>query len=74
VHQNLLFGVGVILTLLILGGRGLLKTEIGAALHTLAAIFVIFNSARLVRFGEELHEVPESEVPEIRGRLETVRA
>jgi hypothetical protein len=30
----------------------------GAALHMVAATFVIFNSARLVRFGEELHTPP----------------
>ena len=34
---------------------------LGAALHFLAACAVIFNSARLVRFGEELHRPKERE-------------
>ena len=55
VHQNLLFGLFFVVTFLVLAGMGWLTPVLGAALHMLAATFVIFNSARLVRFGEELH-------------------
>jgi len=55
VHQNLLFGLFFVVTFLVLAGMGWLTPVVGALLHMLAATFVIFNSARLVRFGEELH-------------------
>ena len=55
VHQNLLFGLGMIVVLMILAGLGWVVPVVGALLHLLAATFVVFNSARLVRFGEELH-------------------
>ena len=74
VHQNLLFGVSVILTLLILAGVGVLRPEIGAALQMLAAIFVVFNSARLVRYGEELHKADETQPAETEPKLEAVSA
>ena len=54
VSQNLLLGL-----LIVIGGTVLtllgMMTPVGAAiLHTLSSILVIFNSARLVRTGEEL--------------------
>ena len=33
-----------------------IKPIMGAVMHFVAAVIVIFNSARLVRFGEELHK------------------
>jgi len=54
VHQNLLFGVGFIVAFEILAGLGWISPVAGAVLHVSGATFVIFNSARLVRFGEEL--------------------
>ncbi|MGC9454120.1 MAG: heavy metal translocating P-type ATPase [Phycisphaerae bacterium] len=60
VQQNLMFGIGFIVLFEILAGLGIIQPVLGAVLHTLAATFVIFNSARLVRFGEELHEAPTS--------------
>jgi Cd2+/Zn2+-exporting ATPase len=72
VHQNMLFGVGMIVVLLILAGLGILKPELGAVLHTIAAVFVIFNSARLVRFGEELHHDEGEHARDIRQRVEKV--
>ncbi len=61
VHQNLLMGLGFIVVLLILGAMGWVKPILGAIFHFTAACVVIFNSARLVRFGEELHEPAEEE-------------
>ncbi|MCD6304179.1 MAG: cation-translocating P-type ATPase [Planctomycetes bacterium] len=57
VHQNLLFGVVFIVAFEILGGLGWISPVMGAALHVSGATFVIFNSARLVRFGEELQRI-----------------
>ena len=74
VYQNLLFAVGTILTLMILAGLGFIRPEIAAAMHALAAVFVIFNSARLVRYGEELHKADEPAPADIMPRLEPVPA
>jgi len=60
-HQNLLFGICFIVVLEILGAMGWIRPILGAALHFAAACVVIFNSARLVRFGEELHKAQPSE-------------
>ena len=74
IHQNLLFGVGFIVAFMILAGMNIITPVIGAVLHMLAATFVIFNSARLVRFGEELHrEEPAAKAPP-RVRAEAVPA
>ncbi len=55
VHQNLLFGVCFITASLLLGGLGLITPIVAAVLHLGSSFVVVFNSARLVRFGEELH-------------------
>ncbi len=64
IHQNLIFGVVFIVlteTLTILqsaravGGITFMSPFVAALLHLVAATLVIFNSARLVRFGEEMH-------------------
>jgi Cd2+/Zn2+-exporting ATPase len=54
IHQNLVFGVLFIITGLTLSGIGMLTPVLGAILHNIGAFVIIFNSARLVRFGEEL--------------------
>ncbi|HUU21273.1 MAG TPA: cation-translocating P-type ATPase, partial [Phycisphaerae bacterium] len=75
VHQNLIAGVIFIVGFMILAGLGWIAPVWGALLHMLAATIVVFNSARLVRFGEELHEEPGApEVPKGRARLEPVPA
>jgi Cd2+/Zn2+-exporting ATPase len=58
IWQNLLFGVGFIVVLLTLGAMGIINPMIAAAFHTVASAFVIFNSARLVRFDEHLATTP----------------
>jgi len=63
IHQNLLFGIGFIIILEVLGALGWIRPILGAVLHFAAATVVIFNSARLVRFGEELHKPGEGEQP-----------
>ena len=53
IWQNLLFGILFIVVTMTLAGMGILGPMAAAVLHTFAATVVIFNSARLVRFGEE---------------------
>ena len=56
----------------ILAGMGRITPVLGAVLHMLAASFVIFNSARLVRFGEEMHRVEAPQGPADTAHLEPV--
>ena len=72
IHQNLLFGVVFIVAFEILAGMGMITPIIGAVLHAVAATFVIFNSARLVRYGEELHREQAGAVEAPKPRLEAV--
>ena len=66
VHQNLLFGISFIVTMVVFSALGWIKPILGAALHVVAAVVVVFNSARLVRFGEELHVEEEKPEPGFR--------
>ena len=74
IHQNLLFGIGFIVSMLVLSGLGWIPPVAAAALHAAATTAVIFNSARLVRFGEELHEAPAPAAPAAAVRLERIPA
>jgi Cd2+/Zn2+-exporting ATPase len=60
VWQNILFGVAFIVVTMTLAIWGPLTPITAAIAHTVATAFVIFNSARLVRFGEEMHESEET--------------
>jgi Cd2+/Zn2+-exporting ATPase len=62
VYQNLGVGVLFIIGGLALSGLGLLKPIVAAVMHHVGSLIVIFNSARLVRSGEELE--PAENVPE----------
>ena len=73
VHQNLLFGVCFITASLILSGMGAITPIFGAALHLAAALVVVLNSARLVRFGEELHRVAGESAERPAPRVEAVQ-
>lgn len=53
VYQNIIFGVMFIIVTMVLAVWGLLTPILAAVAHTFATAVVIFNSARLVRFGEE---------------------
>ncbi len=75
VHQNLLFGVCFITVTLILSGFGRISPIVGAVLHLGSSLVVVFNSARLVRFGEEQHVAEGGDVAEgSRPRVEAVPA
>ena len=54
IAQNLIAGVVLIGSGLALAGAGLLSPILAIMLHNLGSLFVVFNSARLVRAGEEL--------------------
>jgi Cd2+/Zn2+-exporting ATPase len=56
IWQNLVFGVAFIVITEALAVGGTLRPIAAAILHTLATAVVIFNSARLVRKGEELEQ------------------
>ena len=68
IHQNLVFGVLFIIVMEVLAGLGKVPPVWGALLHMVGATVVVFNSARLVRFGEEIHqdEQPDESAPQIR--------
>ncbi|MCO6436386.1 MAG: cadmium-translocating P-type ATPase [Phycisphaerae bacterium] len=53
VYQNIIFGVLFIIVTMVFAVWGLLTPILAAVAHTFATAVVIFNSARLVRFGEE---------------------
>lgn len=53
VWQNIFFGVAFIVITMTLAIWGPLTPIAAAVSHTIATAFVIFNSARLVRYGEE---------------------
>jgi len=66
IWQNMLIGVTYIVCLEILAAVGWLTPIWAAVFHVVASAFVIFNSARLVRFGEHLQvvEAPSAEQPQ----------
>jgi len=53
-NQNLLGGLALILVGLYLSTIGVVTPIIAAFLHSVGTLAIIFNSARLVRAGEEL--------------------
>lgn len=53
VVQNLVFGVLFVVTVMALGAFDIIPPTVAAFLHTASSFVVVFNSARLVRFGEE---------------------
>jgi len=54
VWQNLGFGVLFIVSMMALAAFGVIHPILGVVLHTGSSAVVLFNSARLVRFGEHL--------------------
>src|SRR6516164_3114384 len=64
INQNFLFGVCFIIGGLTLAAFGKINPIVAAILHNVGSLIVIFNSARLVRKGEELeHYHPEPVAP-----------
>jgi Cd2+/Zn2+-exporting ATPase len=64
INQNFLFGVAFIIGGMTLAALGKVPPIAAAAMHTAGSLIVVFNSARLVRKGEELeHYHPEQPAP-----------
>src|SRR5205814_9636779 len=60
INQNFLFGVLFIICGMTFAALGKVPPVLAAAMHTVGSLIVVFNSARLVRKGEELeHYHPE---------------
>ena len=57
INQNFLFGVLFVIIVLAAGAMGYVHPIVAALLHNAGALIVVFNSARLVRQGEELEPV-----------------
>jgi Cd2+/Zn2+-exporting ATPase len=54
INQNFLFGVCFVIGGLVLAALKYINPIVAAILHVLGSLIVVFNSARLVRQGEEL--------------------
>jgi len=52
IHANILIGAGISLGFVWLASIGVITALAGAMLHTVGELFVIFNSARLLAFGQ----------------------
>jgi Cd2+/Zn2+-exporting ATPase len=64
INQNFLFGVAFIIGGMTLAALGKVPPILAAAMHTAGSLIVVFNSARLVRKGEELeHYQPQHTAP-----------
>jgi Zn2+/Cd2+-exporting ATPase len=64
INQNFMFGICFIIVGLTLAAFGTIGPITAAILHNVGSLIVIFNSARLVRKGEELeHFQPAAETP-----------
>ena len=71
INQNFLFGVLFIVIGLSAAALGYLNPIVAAILHNAGSLFVVFNSARLVRQGEDLEPIaqaaPDSSTPPAPG-------
>ncbi len=54
IRQNLIFSVLYILVLLALSASGAIAPVLAVILHSLSSVFIVFNSARLLRVGEKI--------------------
>ncbi|MEM1108345.1 MAG: cation-translocating P-type ATPase [Planctomycetota bacterium] len=61
IRQNIVFILLYILTMLVLLGAGYVTPFVAAVSHGFSSVFVIFNSARLIRQGEDLPLLEEIE-------------
>ncbi|KAF0094704.1 MAG: Cd2+/Zn2+-exporting ATPase [Puniceicoccaceae bacterium 5H] len=62
INQNLLCGFGLIVVAIVLSTAGFVSPILAAFFHEFSAFFVIFNSARLMRFDGLDEELAEEEV------------
>ncbi len=74
INQNFLFGVFFIIGGLALAAFGYVNPVVAAIMHNLGSLIVVFNSARLVRHGEDLEpfqktppQEPKPNTPHAKG-------
>lgn len=60
INQNLGFGVMFIVLGIVAAAAAWLPVAYAAVLHFVGSLLVVFNSARLVRYGEELEHQPHA--------------
>jgi Cd2+/Zn2+-exporting ATPase len=63
INQNFLFGVAFIIGGMTFAALGRVPPVLAAAMHTIGSLIVVFNSARLVRKGEELEHYQPAALP-----------
>jgi Cd2+/Zn2+-exporting ATPase len=68
INQNFLFGVAFIISGMTLAALSYVPPVAAAAMHTAGSLIVVFNSARLVRKGEELEHYAPEPLPPAPGR------
>lgn len=56
IRQNMVIGGLFIVVFMSLAGAGLVSPVLAAALHVASGLAVVFNSARLVRCGEDIEQ------------------
>ena len=72
INQNFLFGVAFIIGGLALAAFGKINPIVAAIMHNAGSLIVIFNSARLVRQGEEMepYQAPVATPPDGNGKYD----
>ena len=63
INQNFLFGILFIIVGIVLASYGVINPIVAAVLHNAGSLIVVFNSARLVRQGEELGSFEPGSTP-----------
>ena len=65
INQNFLFGICFVIVGLVLAALKYINPIVAAILHVVGSLIVVFNSFRLVRFGEELepYHTPAAATP-----------
>ena len=69
INQNFIFGVLFVIVGLILASMKLISPVVAAILNVMGSLVVVFNSARLVREGEELEVFDEGDDKEETSRV-----
>ncbi len=63
IRQNMIVGILFIVAFLALAGAGYVSPVAAAALHIVSGLIVVFNSARLVRCGEDIEQAEAARAP-----------
>ncbi len=73
IKQNMIFAVAFIILVISLAAAGYVQPIVAAMLHVVSTLVVVFNSARLVRSGEDIeqaeHEAMEASLAKARPAL-----